>query len=287
MSDALRRTLAVASVAALALVVLIAGRRFAHHARLQLVPVVVPQGVEANEITQPSTAKLYARMGRDLREALAPPARPRLAVLTFDDGPYPVTTPALLAQLQALRVPATFFFIGDHAAQQPAIARRIAAGGMEIANHTLSHPGRMTALLLPAQQEEIVDGAVALRRITGARPWFFRPPHGDYDATTLFAAQSAGEETALWTIDPGDWREIDAATIARHVIEHATSPAVVLLHDGHASTVEALPGIVSAYRGAGYEFVTLRELRRRLTLDEVNDPLPVTLPAAGTGRTRG
>jgi peptidoglycan/xylan/chitin deacetylase (PgdA/CDA1 family) len=273
-----RRRRAAFPAAALILVLLVAVllRRWVHHAQLELAPVIVPPGVSAEEILDPSASAVMGRMVADVKETLAPPNRPRYAVLTFDDGPYPVVTPALLQTLAGMGVPADFFFIGRDATEQPAIARRAAAAGVEIGNHTLSHP-EMNTLPFPAQLEEVAGGALAIKRVTGRDVAYFRPPHGNLNAQTIEAARAHAETVALWDVDPGDWRQVTPASITENVTEHAKSPAVILLHNGSAATIEALPSIVQAYRRAGFEFITLSELQRRMPLDQINDPVPIRI----------
>lgn len=254
----------------------IVARRWIHHAQLELVPVIVPSDAVASDITNPPPAAIAHRMLQDVRDRLQPPNRPRYAVLTFDDGPFPVSTPVLLAELNQLGVPADFFLIGRDAEQQPAIAARIPAVVNEIGNHTLTHP-ELPSLSLPAQLEEIADGAIEIRRTTGVPSAYFRPPHGKWDANTLIAAHAASETMVLWDIDPGDWRRVSSQAIVDHVTTHAKSPAVMLLHNGSEPTIDALPEIVAAYRRAGYTFVTLSQLQQKLSLDEINDPIAVNI----------
>lgn len=266
-------------LAALILVLLVAAvlvRRWAHHAQLELVPVIVPPSLSSDEVLNPPARAVAARMVEDVRDALSPPQRPRYAVLTFDDGPYPVVTPALLQTLDHLNAPADLFFIGRDASEQPAIARRAAAQRVEIGNHTLSHP-EMNALPLPAQVDEVVGGALAIKRATGRDVAYFRPPHGNFDAQTIDAARAHGETVVLWDVDPGDWRQVTPAFITENVTRHAKSPAVILLHDGSAATIEALPSIVQAYRNAGFQFITLSELEARLSLEQINDPVSIKM----------
>jgi peptidoglycan/xylan/chitin deacetylase (PgdA/CDA1 family) len=250
------------------------GRRWVHHAQLELVPVIVPESVDANDVISPPASDVIARMTRDVHDLAVPPMRPRLAVLTFDDGPFPVTTPVLVAALHELHVPAEFFLIGNDATRQPAISEAIAAAGISIGNHSLSHP-EMTALSAQAQADEIARGAAAIRSATGTSPAYFRPPHGNYDADTIRAVRAAGETLTLWDIDPGDWRTMTPDQIVGNVTEHAKAPALILLHNGKEATIEALPRIVKAFRDAGFTFVTLAELRRRVPLDSINTPIDV------------
>jgi peptidoglycan-N-acetylglucosamine deacetylase len=268
------------AIAIAGFIVLLAGlyglHRWINHARAELIPVIVPQAYASRDVLDPPAGAIANRMALDIRDLLSPPVRPRLAVLTFDDGPYPVTTPALLAQLRRLNVPADFFLIGNDSRQQPAIAARIASGGNEIGNHTLSHP-QLPALGFEAQLEEIVDGAQAIERATKERSAYFRPPHGNFTSVTIDAARSAHETVALWDVDPGDWRRVTPQFITQHVLAHAKSPMVVLLHNGSQATIDTLPQIVQSYRRAGFDFVTLSELARRLRIEEINDPVTVGL----------
>jgi peptidoglycan/xylan/chitin deacetylase (PgdA/CDA1 family) len=240
------------------------------------VPVLVLPGTDARSVVSPPGGAVVARMLRDVHDVVAPPQRPRLAVLTFDDGPYPIETPGLVDVLASLRVPADFFFIGDDAIRQPAIARRTAQAGFEIGNHTLSHP-EMSALPYDAQLHEIEGGAVAIAAATGERVAYFRPPHGNYDADTMQAASDAGQTVALWDVDPGDWRSVTPDQIVDSTKEQARAPAVILLHDGKDATIDALPRIVAAYRQAGFRFVSLSELERTVPVDDINDPIRVRL----------
>ena len=258
------------------LVTAVLAHRWVRHAQLELIPVIVPASLSSADVIDPPVSAIAARMVADVRDALSPPQRPRYAVLTFDDGPYPVVTPALLRTLARLNVPADLFFIGRDASEQPAIARRAAAQHVEIGNHTLSHP-EMNTLLLPAQLQEIVEGSLAIKRATGSDVTYFRPPHGKFDAQTIEAARAQRETVALWDVDPGDWRQVTPAFITENVTRHARSPAVILLHDGSTATIEALPSIVQAYRSAGFEFITLSELQRRLPLEQINDPVPIRI----------
>jgi peptidoglycan/xylan/chitin deacetylase (PgdA/CDA1 family) len=259
-----------------AVILIIFVRRWIHHAQLESIPVIVPQAVPAADIVSPPAGTVARRMLLDIRDAFVPPKQPRLAVLTFDDGPFPVTTPLLLSQLKTLHVPAVFFVIGRDAQEQPAITARIHDAGVELGNHTQTHP-EMSALSPSEQAQEIAAGANTISALTGERVTYFRPPHGNYDATTIDVARKQGEIVALWDVDPGDWRSVTPEEITANVRRHARSPAVILLHNGKQATIEALPGIVKAYRDAGFEFVTLSQLQHRLLLDAINDPIRLSI----------
>jgi peptidoglycan/xylan/chitin deacetylase (PgdA/CDA1 family) len=259
-----------------AAVLIIFLRRWVHHAQLESVPVIVPPDVASADVVAPPPSTIVRRMILDIHDLLAPPKGQRLAVLTFDDGPFPVTTPLLLAQLRALHVPAVFFVIGRDALEQPALTVRARAAGVELGNHTQTHP-EMSSLDAAAQAKEIAGGEHSIVALTAAHALFFRPPHGNYNATTIDVARRQGEVMVLWDVDPGDWRSVTPEQIVDNVRRHARSPAVILLHNGKQATIEALPRIVRAYRDAGFEFVTLSELQRRLPLDAINDPVRIKM----------
>jgi peptidoglycan/xylan/chitin deacetylase (PgdA/CDA1 family) len=271
-----RAVLGIAVIAAVLIALFFGARRWIHHAQLELVPLIIPPGADVQAIIAPSGSAVAARMMRDVHDAVTAPERPRLAVLTFDDGPYPVETPALAAVLARLHAPADFFFIGNDSSRQVGIARRLAGAGFEVGNHSLTHP-EMPLLAYDAQLAEVNGGAAAVRAATGRAPAYFRPPHGSFNADTLKAAGEAGEKVALWDVDPGDWRSLSADEIADLAIDQARAPAVILLHDGKDATIDALPRIVEAYRRAGFEFVTLSELERRVPLDQLDDPMKMKL----------
>lgn len=212
-------------------------------------------------------------------------AGPKLIALTFDDGPYPVDTPVLLATLREAHVPATFFLIGRDAGQYPGLVREIAAGGHEIANHTETHPN-LDALDGAAVTAELVaDASTLARLVPQSAPAYereFRPPHGRFTRDTLAAAQRAGYATILWTDDPGDWRNVSRTALADHMARFATSPEIVLLHNGRPETVAMLPEMIGRFRLAGYTFVTVSELLRRAGPNALNHAARTPLPPENT-----
>ncbi|MDQ6942292.1 MAG: polysaccharide deacetylase family protein [Candidatus Eremiobacteraeota bacterium] len=271
----------IVAAAALVAVVLLAywGRRLWLKSDDLLRPVVVLRGADAVSLVQPSLgARFHALFGK----ARAPAdLRPKLVALTFDDGPYPIVTPLLLQTLRDAGVPATFFLIGRDAEQYPDLARAIAAGGHEIADHTLTHPD-LDRLSDAAVVAELRDGAASLERIAPdpAERRLFRPPHGRFNAATLRAAQSAGFDTILWSDDPGDWRSVPADVLRDHVLAHAVAPEILLLHSGRQATVAALPALVDRFRRAGFTFVTVSALLRQSSAEQLNRPAKVALDDA-------
>jgi len=270
----------LAAGAALALIIfgLIYGGNRVYRRSLPPLPAVVLHDADLAPL-------LASSFGARIRHALLGSAAdgrvagPKLIALTFDDGPYPVDTPVLLAVLRDARVPATFFLIGRDAEQYPGLVRAIAAAGHEIANHTETHPD-LAALDGPAVVAELTAGAATLDRYVHdpAVRTEFRPPHGRFRQSTLVAAQGAGYDTILWTDDPGDWRNVSRTVLAAHIARFATSPEILLLHSGRPETVALLPGIIRRFRAAGYTFVTVADLVRRLGPGPLNHAARTPLP---------
>jgi peptidoglycan-N-acetylglucosamine deacetylase len=244
-------------------------------------PVVVLRGSDAAALAAPPLgARVAAVMGSFAPGGGAAGSPPsggaRSVALTFDDGPYPVVTPLLLQTLGDVHVHATFFLIGRDAEQYPGLTRSIAAAGHEIADHTLTHPD-LDALDDAGVLAELRGGTASLERIAAdpSERTMFRPPHGRYTLATVRTAQSAGYATILWSDDPGDWRAVPAQTLQDHLLGHATAPEIVLLHSGRPATIAALGPVVRAFRAAGYQFVTVATLLRRVPADEINRPAKI------------
>jgi peptidoglycan-N-acetylglucosamine deacetylase len=258
-------------IAIILVVVAYGAYRAYKHLGALLVPAVITREMDPARTLSPSVG---VRMTRLLRGGAPASVRPKLIALSFDDGPYPVSTPLLLAVLHDLSVPATFFLIGRDAQQFPGLARRIAEAGDEIADHTLTHPGNFERLDAAGVRAEILGGARALRAYSSdpAISSMMRPPHGRFSLTTIQAAQSAGYAVVLWNDDPGDWRTVPVQELESHIEAHATQPEILLLHSGMLATIEMMPAVVARFRAAGYQFVTVGELLKRAGATAVNDP---------------
>lgn len=174
--------------------------------------------------------------------------------LTFDDGPYPSTTPALLAALGGVR--ATFFLWGEHAAAHPGLVREIAAAGHVIGNHTWTHP-HLTGLSPEARDQEVRRTQDLLVSLTGVRPVLFRPPYGDTGPAVAETIAGHGLTEVLWTVDTRDWdgASADEVEAAASLVEPG---GVVLMHEGRPATVEAVPRILTALAARGLRPVPVR-----------------------------
>ncbi|MBS1880190.1 MAG: polysaccharide deacetylase family protein [Actinobacteria bacterium] len=179
----------------------------------------------------------------------------RAVALSFDDGPSPTQTSAILAELIRLHAHATFFEEGRHVAGREALMRQILAAGDEIGNHSYHHPRYPGDRELAATDRRI-------RAATGFEPCLFRPPYGLIGPRVEAAARRNGLELVLWTVDSQDDRHPGVAAIRANVLAGAVPGAIILMHDGghHPQTVRALPSLIRGLRARGFRFLTVTEL---------------------------
>jgi peptidoglycan/xylan/chitin deacetylase (PgdA/CDA1 family) len=166
--------------------------------------------------------------------------------LTFDDGPHPQGTPAVLEILARERVHATFFLVGEQVLRSPALAREIADAGHAIALHCHRH--RNLLRLAPRQvREDIARAEEAIAVHSGRVPELYRPPYGVLNAAALRLAGARGWRTLLWSHWGRDWEaRATADSIAARVTDGADEGAVLLLHDADDYSAPCSPRSPSA-----------------------------------------
>jgi peptidoglycan-N-acetylglucosamine deacetylase len=177
--------------------------------------------------------------------------------LTFDDGPHPQGTPAVLEILRREGVHATFFLVGEQVLRNPTIAREIVDAGHAVALHCHRH--RNLLRLTPRQvREDIARAHESIVLHTGCTPELYRPPYGVLNASALRLARARGWRTLLWSHWGRDWEaRATPASIAERVTDGARDGAVLLLHDADdysapdswRRTVAALPRVLETLAG--------------------------------------
>jgi len=184
----------------------------------------------------------------------------KIIALTFDDGPQPQNTPRLLQMLKERNVKATFFTIGRSVDLYPKVAKQIADGGHEIGNHTYTH-ANLQKLDEAGVRRELDRGRDAILRATGQTPRVMRPPYGAlYSNQRQWVLDNYGYPTILWNVDPLDWKNRDAGIVASRLIKGASNGGILLAHDLHKTTVDAMPKTLDTLLAQGYKFVTVSEL---------------------------
>jgi peptidoglycan-N-acetylglucosamine deacetylase len=188
------------------------------------------------------------------------PLRDHEVVLTFDDGPLPPNTNRVLDILAAECVKATFFLVGRMAAEFPTLVRRTFADGHTIATHTQTHSPRIWKWPAANQEADIDDGIASVTKALGdprALSPFFRFPGLGKSAEV--EAYLASQGIMVWSADfpADDWTRISAKQVAARALQRLEKKGkgVLLLHDIHKVTVQALPGLLEELKKRHYSVV--------------------------------
>ena len=205
---------------------------------------------------------------RRMFPGLAGTGAPGGVALTFDDGPDPRGTPAVLAQLAELGWTATFFLLGSQVRRHPDVARAVVAAGHEIGVHGdehANHLGRSPSWV----HRDLARAAATVTRVTGVRPQWFRPPYGVLSAGTLRATARLGLTPVLWTAWGRDWEMTTPERVVGRLMAGVRPGGTLLLHDSDctstagswATTAAALPLLASELDRRG---LAVRPLRTHL-----------------------
>jgi peptidoglycan/xylan/chitin deacetylase (PgdA/CDA1 family) len=196
---------------------------------------------------------------------------PGAIALTFDDGPNPSVTPMLLDLLEQHKVCASFFLIGRHVREFPALAKEIAARGHAIGNHTDTHP-RLTFLSPGRISNEISRCNEAIENAIGLKTRWMRPPFGNRGPQLAPILRRRGDaDMVMWSLWARDWKPQSPELVINR-LRRARGGDIVLLHDGdhrvlegdRRHTVAALAHWLPRWKDAGLCFVTLDELKQKV-----------------------
>jgi len=180
--------------------------------------------------------------------------------LTFDDGPHPVNTPRLLDMLRERNVKATFYVVGTNARAYPEILRRIITEGHEIGSHTITH-GNITKMSDNQIREEMRGGIEIITSATGVPPRTFRPPYGAItSAQKSWIRAEFGTPSILWSVDPEDWKKPGSSVVASRLVAGAAPGGILLVHDIHAPSIDAMPSALDQLLAKGFQFITVTQL---------------------------
>jgi peptidoglycan/xylan/chitin deacetylase (PgdA/CDA1 family) len=192
-------------------------------------------------------------------------------VLTFDDGPSPVWTPQILAELTKADIKATFFMIGHHVKKYPEIANRVVEEGHTIGNHGYAHSVLMY-YTLEELEEEIKYTELVIKNITGETTKYFRPPKAWLRTSEKQKINSMGYQVILWSLNSKDWVSFDHRQMVNFIARRVRNGDILLFHDsGHvfkteggdrSQTVKAIPLLARALREKGFDFVSIDDLLR-------------------------
>ncbi len=184
------------------------------------------------------------------------PEKPMVA-LTFDDGPHPTNTDALLDILEANGATATFFQVGQNLWKDPDAVRRAEEMGCEIGTHSYRHAdlSKLSAEAIAADLKKADDAFI---EVLGHAPTLLRPPYG---AMNSAVKTTTGRSIITWSIDTEDWLSRNAQKVIASVQGAGDLDGqVILMHDVHATTIEAAETLIPWLIEQGYQLVTVTEL---------------------------
>lgn len=225
------------------------------------VPTLLLLALLTDGIARPASGVLYPTVVHGPRDG-------NRVALSFDDGPDPVVTPAVLDVLAQYGARASFFVIGEKLQGQPALARRMLAEGHELGNHSWRHSRWQNFWGAAAQAEEIHRGEQAVTSYTGGDPRpLYRPPIGLKSPPLAQAARRLGIKICAWSLHARDTRGNSAQDIASGVLRRVRAGDIILMHDGHdlpgrtrPACAEATALILAGLRERGLRSVTVSEL---------------------------
>lgn len=188
----------------------------------------------------------------------APPAdcrKVKCVALTFDDGPAAHTS-RLLGILEETGVKGTFYTVGSNVNRNPALVRDTALAGHQLGNHTWDHPD-LTKLSTAKIKSQLSRTDNVMKAQTGQKPTTLRAPYGAHNAKVRKAAK---RPLVHWSVDTLDWKHRDSDRVAKAVKKDTKPGDIVLLHDLHKTTVDAVPQIIKDLEARDFHFVTVDQL---------------------------
>lgn len=188
----------------------------------------------------------------------APTTGNKVIALTFDDGPGPYTE-KLLDILDKYDAKATFFLIGSKVSARANTLRRMQSRGHQLGNHSWSHP-ELNKVSAEQLASEIDQTNNAIKQAVGTKPNIIRPPYGAFNRAVLEQFRQRGMSAVVWSVDTRDWADRNSEIVCSRAVAGARNGAVILMHDIHQTSVNAVPCILDSLKQQGYSFVTVQNL---------------------------
>ena len=204
--------------------------------------------------------------------------------ISFDAAWGNEDTQTLIDILTAHNVRATFFLVGGWVEKFPESVRALSDAGMEVMNHSETHP-HLSQLTSEQIQGEVNACSDRIEAITGVRPPLCRCPCGAGDHPVITAIRALGVEPIQWDVDSLDWKGLSADEITQRVLRGVKPGSIVLFHNAAEHTPEALAGIIESLQAEGYELVPISELlpEGETTIDPNGTLRPAAPVPAETG----
>lgn len=240
---------------------------------VEKVPAVVPTEPVPN-VPVPPKVEIPEKPVKPVVDTPAKPQMPgsrvsrvsvsdKVVALTFDDGPHGGLTPRVLDILGRYNAKGTFFVLGKNAKSNPALLRRMVSSGHEVGSHTWNHMN-MSRNSRGMIEADLIRTNEAIVSACGVTPRVMRPPYGAGNASLAsWVKERFGSTTVLWDVDTNDWRKPGVQTVINRAVNGARPGSIILVHDIHKSTVDAVEGIVKGLQARGFRLVTVSELMNK------------------------
>ncbi|GAA6496539.1 hypothetical protein K290105B7_27410 [Anaerostipes caccae] len=188
----------------------------------------------------------------------------KLIAFSFDDGPSRKNTEKILKALDKNNARATFFMLGQNAKYYPDLVKKVEESGNEVAGHSWNHP-LLTKLGKKGVKKQMSQMNEAIASVTGSDVGLLRPPYGSINRTVK---NTVKDPLILWSIDTLDWKTLNADKTADAILKQAKDGDIILMHDIHAPTAEAVKKVLPKLAKKGFQVCTVSELleARNITL---------------------
>lgn len=188
----------------------------------------------------------------------------KLIAFSFDDGPSRKNTEKILKALDKNNARATFFMLGQNAKYYPDLVKKVEESGNEVAGHSWNHP-LLTKLGKKGVKKQMSRMNEAIASVTGSDVGLLRPPYGSINRTVK---NTVKDPLILWSIDTLDWKTLNADKTADAILKQARDGDIILMHDIHAPTAEAVKKVLPKLEKKGFQVCTVSELleARNITL---------------------
>lgn len=183
----------------------------------------------------------------------------KVCSLSFDAAWGNEQTDNLLETLDKYKVKATFFLVGDWVKKYPDSVKKIAKMGHDIGNHSSTH-AHLTQMSESAITDDVKSCNEKIKKLTGKTPTLFRPPYGDYNNAVVSTVMNLDMYCIQWNIDSLDWKDPSVDQIVQNCVNKLSPGSIILLHNGATNTPQALPKIIEAIKGEGYEIVPISKI---------------------------
>lgn len=223
----------------------------------EIEPHAEPETEITTEIETEITTELATEEPAEIYERTIDPSKPMIA-LTFDDGPS-AHTERLLDILKTHGGKGTFFVLGNLIEGRKSTLIRISEEGHEIGNHSWDHR-KMTNLTETEITDEIMMTRAKIYEVTGKDCVIVRPPYGAWNDDVLTVGKDIGVAFVNWSVDTLDWKSRNAEAVYNEIINSTSDGAIILCHDLHETTVDAMETVIPKLVEDGFQLVTVSEL---------------------------